>query len=73
MEGDLLASVGGKTDERGRFAAYLSDVCIDKSAVVFTLGMDMQGAGFAREARVPVVGALRGRVDLGEVVMPDKK
>ncbi len=72
-EGDLLASVGGKTDERGRFAAYLSDVCIDKSAVVFTLGMDMQGAGFAREARVPVVGALRGRVDLGEVVMPDKK
>ncbi len=72
QEGDLLASVGGETDERGRFKAYLSDACMDKSSVVFTLGMEMSGVGYDREARVPIAYALRGTVDLGEVVMPEK-
>jgi hypothetical protein len=72
-QGDLLASVGATTDEHGRFLTYLSEVCTGKTAVVFTMGMDMSGVGFDREVRVPVAGALHGRVDLGEVVMPNKK
>lgn len=35
--------------------------------------MDMSGVGYARQAQVPVAGTLHGRIDLGEVVMPDSK
>lgn len=71
QSGTLLASVGANTDEQGRFLAHLSDRCTDQHAVELTLGMDMTGTSFAREARISVEGLLQGRLDLGEVVMPD--
>ncbi|MCR9243948.1 MAG: RNA polymerase sigma factor [bacterium] len=68
---DMLASVGADTDAQGRFIAYLSDHCLDESDVVFTLGLGMTGAGYAREVQVPVAGVLRGRIDVGKVEMPN--
>ncbi|MFO1077329.1 MAG: RNA polymerase sigma factor [Planctomycetota bacterium] len=69
-DGRELASVGAETDAEGRFLVFLSETCLDARGVEFTLAMDMTGTGFARKARVAVAGALRGRIALGETVMP---
>jgi len=71
--GAVLAMVGGRTDRHGWFVAYLPWQTGGKEGVEVTAFLDWQETSPSQAVRVPLRVPLTGRVQLGDVVMPDKE
>ena len=66
-----LSMVGGVSDDQGWFLAYLSEKAMGKRPVEITFGMDWNGLSPSRAVRVTVLEQLRGKIQVGVVVMPE--
>lgn len=70
---ELLSLVGGVTDDRGWFLAYLAEKAMGMQPGEITFGMAWKGMSQSRAVRVPVRGRLTGRVQVGDVVLPEEE